>query len=78
MLKTKDVVTKLEDVEEVLDDRDSPKQMKKTPLMKKKESEIEKVKAIKAENPCDVKMVWQYPLLEETIPKAGPKAIRNF
>ena len=76
----------------ILDDRDSPIQMKKPPMinekklkelkkkesvknlkMKKKKPEIEKVKAIKAENPCDVKMVWQSPLSEETIPKSEPK-----
>ena len=88
------VVTKLEDDEESLDDRDGPKQMlKKTPMikkkkleelkkkesvrkilkMKKKKPDKENVKVVKAENPCDVKMVWQSPLSEETIPKFEPK-----
>ena len=51
---------------------------KKILKMKKKKPDKENAKVVKAENPCDVKMVWQSPLSEETIPKFEPKLAQSY
>ena len=52
--------------------------VKKILKMKKKKPDKENAKVVKAENPCDVKMVWQSPLSEETIPKFEPKLAQKL